>query len=131
MESVTKTGTILVVDDDPDFRQEMKYYLERDGFTVVEATGQREASERIRDLKPDLAVVNLVMEQLDSGFVLSYHIKKAYPTVPVILVTASTGDTHLDFDTATESERSWIKADVLLQKPLRYEQIKREILRLL
>ncbi len=131
MESVTQTGTILVVDDDPDFRQEMKYYLERDGFTVVEAASQREASDRIRDMKPDLAVINLVMEQLDSGFVLSYHIKKAYPTVPVILVTASTGDTHLDFDTATESERSWIKADVLLQKPLRYEQIKREILRLI
>ncbi len=37
----------------------------------------------------------------------------------------------MDFDAATDEERSWIKADAMLAKPIRFEQLKREIDRLL
>ncbi len=131
METTAETKTILIVDDDEDFRSEIEAALVADGFRVTTAEGQRQASASIEEELPDLAVINLVMEELDSGFVLAYHIKKAHANTPVILITASAGDTHLDFDTSTASERSWIKADVLLNKPLRYEQLKREINRLL
>ena len=73
--------------------------------------------------RPDLAIVDLMMEYKDSGFALCYHIKKKDPSIPVILVTAVTSETGLEFDAATEEERSWVKADAMLAKPLRFEQL--------
>jgi hypothetical protein len=41
------------------------------------------------------------------------------------------GETGIEFDAQTPDERSWIKADTLIQKPVRPEQLIREIERLL
>lgn len=131
MRATSNDEVILLVDDDEQFRMSLKAQLEADGFQVVAAEGRRTAENLLRKIHPDLAIVNLVMEEEDAGFVLAYHIKKADPKIPVILVTASMNETRLGFDTATAEERSWIKADALVEKPLRFEQIEREIMRLL
>lgn len=123
--------TILVVDDDTDFLFQMETMLKRAGYNVVTAGGQREAEEKLRGLRPDLAVVDLMMEHTDGGFALSYHIKKKDPSIPVILVTAVTAETGMEFDAATDEEQSWVKADALLSKPVRFEQLEREMRRLL
>jgi hypothetical protein len=47
------------------------------------------------------------------------------------LVTAVTSETGLEFDAATEEERSWVKADAMLAKPLRFEQLLAELRQLL
>ncbi|MCX5670171.1 MAG: hypothetical protein NTU94_02470 [Planctomycetota bacterium] len=72
-----------------------------------------------------------MLENLDGGFTLCYHLKKADPDIPVILVTGVTHETGLEFDGASGGERSWVKADVILDKPLRFETVRREIERLL
>ena len=131
MRAITNDEVILIVDDDELFRANLKAQLEADGFQVISAEGRRTAEGLLKKVRPDLAIVNLVMEEEDAGFVLAYHIKKILPSVPVILVTASMNETRLGFDTATAEERSWIKADALVEKPLRFEQIEREIMRLL
>jgi two-component system, OmpR family, response regulator len=128
---MTESRTILVVDDDPDFVFQMETQLKRAGYTVVTAGGQKEAEEKLRTLKPDLAVVDLMMEHTDGGFALSYHIKRKDPSIPVILVTAVTAETGMEFDAATDEEQSWVKADALLSKPVRFEQLEREMHRLL
>jgi CheY-like chemotaxis protein len=71
------------------------------------------------------------MENPDAGFTLCYHIRKRDPSIPVILVTSVNSETGMEFATATDRERSWIKADALLAKPVRFEQLRREIDRLL
>jgi DNA-binding response OmpR family regulator len=123
--------TILVVDDDFDFAQQQKLQLENAGFNVLLADSQRKAEEMLSQIRPDLAVVDLMMEYKDSGFALCYHIKKKDPSIPVILVTAVTSETGLEFDAATEEERSWVKADAMLAKPLRFEQLLAELRQLL
>ena len=45
-------------------------------------------------------------------------------------VTGVASETGIDFDASTKEERSWIKADVVLDKPIRFEQLEREIHRL-
>ena len=81
--------------------------------------------------KPDLAIVDLMMENEDSGFILSYKIKKKYPDVPVIIATAVTQETGMVFGLNNKEERSWIKADLYLEKNLRPDQLQREISKLL
>lgn len=127
----TETKTILVVDDDVDYLSQVESRLRRAGFAVLTAESQHQAEEILATHKPDLAVVDLMLEHTDSGIFLSHHIKKKDPRIPVILVTGVTAETGMELDAATAEERSWVKADVLLDKPIRFEQLLREIERLL
>jgi CheY-like chemotaxis protein len=126
-----ESRTILVVDDDEDFRTQLVMQLQAAGFTVVAVEGEAKAAEALRTLHPDLAIVDLMMEHMDGGFALSYQLKKLEPPVPVIMVTGVIAETGLDFSTTTGAERSWIMADAMLGKPVRFEQLQREIDRLL
>jgi len=70
-------------------------------------------------------------EHDDTGFTVCYRIKQMYPDVPVIIATAMASETGMEIDAATMEERSWIKADMLLAKPLRFEQLLAAIRQLL
>jgi DNA-binding response OmpR family regulator len=122
---------ILLVDDDEDFLFQHRIQLENAGYDVSTATTRGAAEEQAAAARPDLAILDLMMEQHDDGFVLSHHLKRSFPGLPVILVTAVTSETGLVFDPASPAERAWVGADALLAKPIRFEQLRREIDRLL
>lgn len=128
---MTQDRTVLLVDDDSDFLFQQKKQLEAAGFQVLAASGQKQAEQILSQRRPDLAVIDLMMDNPDTGFTLCYHLRKKDPTIPVIMVTSVNSETGMDFDAATDEERGWIKADALLAKPIRFEQLKREIDRLM
>jgi CheY-like chemotaxis protein len=123
--------TVLVVDDDFDLLEQVVSILEADGHTVVKAHGQVEGEEALLSCMPDLAVLDLMMENMDSGFVLCHQIKRLFPEVPVILLTAVKSATGLDFAARSEEAASWTMADVILDKPVRPEQLRAAVQRLL
>lgn len=123
----TNTKTILIVDDDIDFLEQTQIHLESAGFKVVAAESQKQAEEILVELEPDMAIIDLMMEHLDGGFALAYHIKKKNSEIPVIIVTGVASETSLEFDATTDEEKSWIKADAFLAKPIRYEQLLSEV----
>ena len=122
---------VLVVDDDIDFQLQLRIQLEAAGFEVFTADGEKDALEVLSKVNPDLAIVDLMMEHMDGGFILSYQIKKTNPGIPVILVTGVTRETGVEFDIPAGEENPWLKADAMLAKPIRFEQLKKEIDRLL
>ncbi len=122
---------ILIVDDDYDYLYQLKFQLERWGCKVVAAESQREAEELLETLKPDLAILDLMMENEDSGFVLSYKLKRKYPDVPVIIATAVSSETGISFGIHSGEDKNWIKADTYLEKGLRPEHLKKEIEKLI
>lgn len=123
--------TILIVDDDFDYLFLQRMHIESWGYKVITADGQREGEEIISRMKPDLAILDLMMENDDSGFVLAYKIKQRYPDVPVIISTAVSAETGISFGFGSEEERGWIKADQYLEKGIRPEQLKIEIEKLI
>jgi len=127
----TPTKTVLIVDDDEDYLDQMKIIVQNFGFTVIAAESQREAEELLLQVKPDLAIFDLMMENEDSGFILSYKLKKLYPDVPVIIATAVASETGINFGVSSEEERRWIKADLYMEKGIRSDQLHREIVKLL
>lgn len=130
-EKSPRKTTVLLVDDDLDFLEQHKLLLLAKGFEVLTAESQAQAEKLLKTVRPDVAVLDLMLEHVDGGFALCYHIKNLDPKIPVILVTAVTSETSLAFDASTAEERRWVKADVLLPKPIRFEQLLREINRLL
>ncbi len=123
--------TILIVDDDMDYLFQMKMKVEQFGFDTITADGQKEAESIIDTVRPDLAILDLMMESDDSGFILAYKIKRRYPDVPIIIATAVTAETGITFDINSDENKQWIKADLFLDKGIRADQLQREINKLL
>ena len=127
----SKKKSILIADDDMDYLFQLRLKVEKMGFEVVTAESQKEAENIIERFKPDLALFDLMMENEDSGFILSYKMKRRYPDVPIIIATAVTAETGMSFDVHSEEERKWIKADLYMDKGIRADQLQREINKLL
>jgi GAF domain-containing protein/CheY-like chemotaxis protein len=80
---------VLVVDDDPDFRELARRLLEREGYTVIEADNGRAALARLRDATPGVILLDLMMPEMD-GFdvVAAIQGDAAWRPIPVVVITA-------------------------------------------
>jgi two-component system, OmpR family, response regulator len=123
--------TIFIADDDIDYLQQTRFKLEKSGYKTLTAESQREAEMILDKIKPDLAIIDLMMENEDSGFILCYKLKKKYPDVPVIIATAVAAETGITFDINDENNRKWIRADLFLDKGIKTEILLEEITKLL
>ena len=126
-----KKRTILIADDDVDYLEQLKFHVESFGFDTLTAGSESECVEKMNMVEPDLAIFDLMMNNDDSGFILSYKMKKLYPEVPIMIVTSASSVTGISFESESDSERSWIKADRYLAKGIRPDQLHREINKLL
>lgn len=122
---------ILLVDDDTDYLFQLKIAVQDMGFDTITADKQKDAENIIEKTRPDLAILDLMMENHDTGFILCHKIKNKYPDVPIIIASAVTAETGMLFDVASEEERDWIKADLFLDKGIRKDQLHKEINKLL
>ena len=128
---MNKRYTVLVADDDPDYLFQVAFYLRKAGFEVMAVESQAEAEQVMAKQKPDIAIFDLMMESDDSGFILSYKLKRKYPDVPVILATAVSRETGITFGLNDGQDREWIMADLYLEKGVRPEQLEQAIRKLL
>jgi len=83
------TATLLIVEDEADLSELMRYNLEAEGFRVVSAETGDEAVERIRDGVPDLILLDWMLPGL-SGIELCRRWRSREETArtPIIMVTA-------------------------------------------
>jgi CheY-like chemotaxis protein len=128
---MNEAKTILVVDDDLDILEQHALLLKADGYNVVQASSVAEAEETILTVRPDLAILDLMMEDKDAGFVLCNQLKRLYPDLPVVIVSNVTPITGLDFRPRNQEEHSWVRADAILSKPVVAERLRTEMRRLL
>ena len=116
---------ILLVDDDLDLLEQNKILLESKGFKVVTAEGSKKGWEVFKQEQPDAAILDLIMEEHDSGFILSYKIKKDEhgKNIPVFILTSATYVTGFKFGASTEEEKEWLKCDGILNKPIMIDDL--------
>jgi DNA-binding response OmpR family regulator len=122
---------ILLVDNDVDFIDLNKAVLENNGFDVVVAYSGAEGLDRVRFERPDLVVLDLMMEKHDTGFGFAKAMK-ADPTTkdtPILMLTAVGSETGMDF--SQELDGYWMKTDDYANKPLLPEDLVKKIKELL
>ncbi len=83
------TKNILVVDDDPDFRESMQSILEAAGYAVRTAFDSIEAEALAKEQAPDLILLDVIMEEVDAGFVFAERFGAEYPVVLLSTVADS------------------------------------------
>ena len=77
---------VLLVDDEAALREPLAEYLSRQGFGVTQASSAAEARSRLRDEKPDLVLLDIMMPGED-GLSFCRHLVEAQD-IPVIFLTA-------------------------------------------
>jgi signal transduction histidine kinase/CheY-like chemotaxis protein len=83
------TGTVLVVDDDPNVRTTIRRILERESWTIIEADNGRVGLDKLAESAPQLVLLDLVMPELDGfGFLDEVRRTGIGMDVPIIVVTA-------------------------------------------
>ncbi|MUG44132.1 response regulator transcription factor [Paenibacillus woosongensis] len=105
---------ILIADDDPHIRELVRFYLEGEGYSVVEAADGGEASDRLAAQQIHLAIVDVMMPNKD-GYQLCEEIREYYD-FPVILLTAK--------DQLVDKERGFaVGTDDYLTKPFEPKEL--------
>jgi CheY-like chemotaxis protein len=97
---------ILIVDDDLDFIEISRLNLEGKGYQVRSATDGKEGWKMVEKEKPDLIIMDLMMERLDAGVALSQRIKShpQYGSIPILMLTSISRDTGMDFTPRTADD---------------------------
>ncbi len=103
---------VLCVDDDADFLDSMKTIIESGKYAVETAGSAEEGLRKFKAIKPDLVVVDLMMEEVDSGVNFVKEIKALGPIPPVYMLS-SVGD-GLNLST----DYSALGLSGVLQKPI-------------
>ncbi len=109
---------ILIVDDDRDVFESMKIVLEAEGYGVDWATNGTEAIEKAKAGKPDLMILDVMMNTDDEGFQVSYRMRKdpELMHVPIVMVTSVGTKTGFSFD--RNKDQDFLPVNEFLEKPV-------------
>jgi DNA-binding response OmpR family regulator len=113
---------ILVVDDDPDLVETVALMLESKGCEVGRAYDGVEGEESIKERRPDLVVLDIMMPRKD-GYVLCAELKADEKTrdIPILLLTA-VGEA-VPTTTYTHADGMSTEADDYIAKPIDTESL--------
>jgi DNA-binding response OmpR family regulator len=103
---------ILCIDDDPDVRITLRAVLQAAGYQVAEAAGAEEGLRVYESVKPDLIIVDLMMEEVDSGTSFVRELALRNNTAPVCMLS-SVGD-----ELAMNVDAGALGLAAVLQKPV-------------
>jgi DNA-binding response OmpR family regulator len=111
---------VLVIDDDIDFLETTEVVLSGAGYEVATARSGEEGVAQANGVRPDVVILDLMLEHPDEGFSVAHQFKKSaeLATVPIIMVTSVARDAGFRFDLNSPEARRWIKVDKLLSKPI-------------
>jgi two-component system alkaline phosphatase synthesis response regulator PhoP len=116
---MTNPKNILLVDDDEDFLRATKLVLEKSGYSVDTCMSAKECIAQLKIRKPDLIILDVMMETDHSGFDVCREIKRDTETkeIPILMLTAVDQKYPLNFNTSAGDE-SWLPVEDFIDKPV-------------
>jgi CheY-like chemotaxis protein len=120
---------ILVVDDDPDFVEATRMVLEKAGHKVISASNGKTGVKRVRDDKPDLVILDVIMDSVLEGLSVSQQIHEAadLTKTPIIMVTSIASSEYAGLFPTDE----YIHVSAFLSKPVPAAELLRQVNRAL
>ncbi len=89
---------ILYVDDDQDFLDSMRAILEANGYAMEEAISAEVALRKFKAERPDLIIIDLMMEEVDSGISLVKELRLLQNTAPIYMLSSAGDQLNLATD---------------------------------
>lgn len=89
---------ILIVDDDPDIVDAGRMILEKEGHQVAAAGTRTEGMKLAEEFKPDLFILDVMMEEVDDGIAMAQDLRIKGVDQPILMLTSISKVTGLRFD---------------------------------
>jgi CheY-like chemotaxis protein len=113
---------ILIIDDDPDIVEALRLTL-RGSYDVHAASNGQEGLRKVKEVKPDLIILDVMMETATEGFQISLALRSSDPSsefaafsqVPILMLTAIHQTTPLRF--APDGE--YLPVNDFVEKPVK------------
>jgi len=124
---------ILIVDDDSDLVESTSAFLVSRGYTTVSASNGTEGLAMLEQEKPDLIVLDMMMDQRGDGFLFSRKMRKepAFQKTPIIMLTGMRQATGFHFLTEDPRHPTFLPVDEFMEKPADLEELARRVARLI
>lgn len=112
---------ILIIDDDQDYRESTRSLLESQGHMVIEADSGREGLRKMVEQRPDIIVLDVMMECDSEGYGVNQAIKYQdqyadFQNIPILMISSI--DSTPDELFAMAGEVEMVRPDFYLTKPL-------------
>jgi len=88
---------ILVVDDDTDVVESVRFVLEKDGHEVFEANNRPDGMAQVAAVSPDLIILDVMMEFQDDGIAMAQELRRQGFAKPILMLTSVGKATGLTF----------------------------------
>jgi len=109
---------IAIIDDDPDILDASSLVLKSKGFDVITATNPQDAYIVVTEKKPDLIILDVMMDEPDDGFYLAQKFRKEGITTPILMYTSVSKAIGLDF-----GKNEMVPVDDFVEKPISPEEL--------
>jgi len=123
---------ILIIDDDPDIVEAIRIVLESKKYQVDSAADSQEGLKIIKKDKPDLIILDIMMNRMDEGFDVCRELKKdpKYKDIPILMLTALKERTGFDFKPEAGDE-DWLPVEDYVEKPIQPDDLLAKVEKLL
>ena len=105
---------ILIVDDDPDVVDACRLFLEKKGFTVSAAYNRAEGMSAIQSFKPDLVILDVMMDQPDDGIAMAQDLRRQGFKAPILMLTSISKVTGMSYG----RDNDLVPVDEFQEKPV-------------
>jgi len=117
---------IAVIDDDPDILDASSLVLKTNGFDVITAQNPDDGYKIIKENKPDLIILDVIMVQPDDGFFLAQKLRRENIKIPIIMYTSVSKALGVNYGAG-----DMVPVDEFVEKPISPEQLLQKIKTLL
>ena len=113
-----KNIKIVMIDDNTDFLFTMETFLKKNGFEVQTADDGQKGIELIRKERPDLVLLDIMMETLFSGFEVCKAVRSDDDLKYIPIIGISAMGEELDIDYSQWPDYEYFRPDAFLDKPI-------------
>lgn len=117
---------IAIIDDDPDILDASSLVLKSKGYDVITASNPKDGYDVVVNNKPDLIILDVMMDEPDDGFFLAQKFRKENLHTPILMYTSVSKAIGMDYGAS-----ELVPVDDFVEKPITPEELIKKVEKLL
>jgi DNA-binding response OmpR family regulator len=117
---------IAIIDDDPDILDASSLVLKSKGYSVITANNPNDGYKIVKENKPDLIILDVMMDEPDDGFFLAQKFRKEKIMTPILMYTSVSKAIGMDF-----GKSEMVPVDDFVEKPISPDELVHKVENLL